>query len=85
MQTHEIEVLPAGTSSTGAGLTFAWSTKDVSSADLASTMTWDLGEFAAAPVVARDLFRIAAAAYLADTAIAKPGFRYTATSSSPFT
>ncbi|WP_292729125.1 7-cyano-7-deazaguanine synthase [Microbacterium sp. UBA837] len=72
MQTHQIEVLPAGSSSTGAGLAFAWSTKDVSSADLASTMTWDLGEFAAAPVVARDLFRIAAAAYFADTAIAKP-------------
>lgn len=73
MVTHKIEVHPAGVSPAGAGLAFAWSTNDVSSADLAATMAWDLEDFAAAPAVARDLFRIATAAYLADTAIAKPG------------
>lgn len=72
MVTRRIEVHPAGISPAGADLAFAWSTKEMSSADLAATLSWDLEEFASAPAVARDLFRIAAAAYIADTATAKP-------------
>lgn len=72
MTVHLIEVLPAGATSSRSGRTLEWPRTVSAAADISSSLMWDLGEFAAAPVVARDLFRITAAAYLTDTAVRKP-------------
>lgn len=73
MRAHRIEVVPAGVSAAGEALAFEWPRNDALSTNLASSLTWDLEDFAGAPSAARDLFRIAASAYIADTAVAKPG------------
>lgn len=72
MTSHSIEVHAAGTAPQRAGLAFAWPRTDTVPSNVASTLNWDLSDFSAAPAEARDLFRIAAAAYLADTAVSKP-------------
>lgn len=72
MTTHQIEVFPAGTNSHRSGITLEWPRSASAGASISSSLMWDLGEFAAAPAVARDLYRITAAAYLADTAVPKP-------------
>ncbi|WP_146115206.1 queuosine biosynthesis protein queC [Microbacterium sp. MYb66] len=72
MTVHQIEVLPAGARSSRSGVRMEWPRTGSPVATIASTLMWDLEEFAAAPPAARDLFRITAAAYLADTATPKP-------------
>lgn len=69
---NQIEVLPAGTAAVRSGTALEWRRSDAASTTVASTLTWDLEQFAPAPAVARDLFRITAAAYLADTLVPKP-------------
>jgi hypothetical protein len=69
---HQIEVLPAGTVPSRPGVTLEWPRAGAAGLSISSTLMWDLERFAAAPAVARDLFRITAGAYLADTATPKP-------------
>ncbi|HEY9311062.1 MAG TPA: hypothetical protein VIQ49_01975, partial [Williamsia sp.] len=67
-----IEVLPAASTSTTGDIVLFWPSDGEPLTNIASTLSWDLPDFAAAAPAARDFFRIAAAAYLADTAVSKP-------------
>jgi hypothetical protein len=71
LSTH-IEVLPAGSRPRGAGDAVSWPVTGSSGADVQTTIDWDLEKFAAASAAARDLFRIAASVFLADTYARKP-------------
>ena len=72
MTSHQIEVLPVGVEPSRSGVTLGWPRAGAAGLSVSSTLMWDLETFAGAPAVARDLFRITAAAYLADTAVSKP-------------
>lgn len=72
MTSHAIAVLPAGFEVHADEITLVWPRNGESKTNVISTLNWDLEEFAAGGSAARDFYRIAAAAYLADSAVAKP-------------
>ncbi len=72
MVTSRIEVAPFGAQTEDAGLLLTWPRQAAPESNLVASNTWDLDNYSAAPAVARDLFRITAGAYLADTAVSKP-------------
>lgn len=72
MTSHSVTVAPAGIEVDPDQISFVWPRKGDADANVISNLSWDLEEFAAASPPARDFYRIAAAAYLADSAVSKP-------------
>ncbi|MCS0499877.1 7-cyano-7-deazaguanine synthase [Protaetiibacter mangrovi] len=71
--THVFEVLPSGTpSEVGGAGQIVWPVSPGTAGSITTTLQWGLAEFSAASGSTRDLFRIVAALYLADSLVEKP-------------
>lgn len=73
MSSRSIEVLPAGSVPVaGADVTLEWPSKQSDITDVQTSLLWNLEEFARAGSSARDLVRVVATAFLADSRVSKP-------------
>lgn len=73
MSSRSIEVLPAGSALVAsADVTFEWPSRQSDVTDVQTSLLWNLEEYSRASSNARDLVRIVAAAFLADSRVSKP-------------
>jgi hypothetical protein len=68
----QVEVLPVGAVGRNGSAEFRWPRTSTDRTNLRASADWGLPALANASVAARDFFRIAASAYVADTATPKP-------------
>ncbi|CAN5285050.1 hypothetical protein BH11ACT5_BH11ACT5_10180 [soil metagenome] len=73
MTVRSVEVLPTGTAAvTSSGVKLEWPVRQGEGSGVQTSLFWNLEQFSGASTIARDLVRIAGAAFLADSRLSKP-------------